>query len=100
MVKGIWRGLTNCEICIYDRNCGVTCCRRHRPDSCSESQTSVGNTSQEILNAASKYHHFESFLTDKDIICGPDPTLSVSIVQVPEAPRFAQHFEDDDDESL
>ena len=93
MLKGIWSGLTNCEICIYDRNCGVACCKRQEDNS-----DTLITDDKEILSTANRCNHFDSFLTDKDIIQSPDPTSSVHILQVPEIlPRFADHFEDDAD---
>ncbi len=94
MLKGIWNGLTNCEVCIYDLYCGIACCCK-RQDDHSESQMTADDTPQ---NTTNKYSHFESFLTDRDIIQAPDPTSSVSIIQVPEVPRFAEHLEDDNDQ--
>lgn len=85
MMKGIWSGITNCEVCIYDYSCGVSWCRRKRNNpgnflsdqsTCAEEIPDPTNTEQSkaLLDTLSEY----------DIVSSPDPTASVLIVQIPQ----------------
>ncbi len=53
---------------------------------------------QEMLNAAANPAGdsimFDDCLSEYDIVIGPDPTSSVSIVEVENPPRFVPHFQD------
>lgn len=86
MIKGLWSGLTNCERCIYDRACGFSCCNK-KPEACLDDQSdteALDTTSEGYTNL----HMFDNILPDYDIVSSPDPTSSVSIVQVPKKPRW------------
>lgn len=100
MMKGLWSGIANCEACIYDRSCGTCSCynacvfRSRQADH--ESAILISRTSAET--AAGLSSALVDTPSEYDIVSSPDPTSSVSIVQVPdlEVPRFATHFPDDD----
>lgn len=81
MIKGLWSGITNCEACIYDRNCGH--CIRRQPQSLLDDQSSL-TSPPESVDSGHCNKMLEDFLSEYDIVSAPDPTSSVSIVQVPE----------------
>lgn len=94
MIKGVWGGITNCEKCIYDRSCGTSyCC--WKPSETDDSEQS-NLASQEQLDTRPDHELSTTLVQNCDILHSPDPTSPVVIVQVPEVPRFAEHFPDDD----
>jgi hypothetical protein len=87
MMKGFWNGIRNCEVCIYDRSCGMSaCCCKRKP---TELATLISNNQSGDAST-------EDILSEYDVVLSPDPTSSVSIMEVPELPRFATHFSDED----
>ena len=98
MIKGIWRGLTNCEVCIYDRSCTPSCYKKR-------SDNSIGFYSnhsyvrpiitQEMMDTASlRFSIHDSVLQEDEVVEPPDPTTQVAIVQGKYIPQFPEHFQD------
>ena len=104
MMKGLWSGLVNCEICIYDKSCGTSCVhRKQRSNSNVSLNNQLGNSSITAPRTSSSHAAKSGLssamldtLSDYDIVESPDPTGSVRIIHIPEVPRY---FPDDEDSS-
>ena len=101
MMKGLWSGITNCEICIYDYSCGVSLCRKRRnsrgnflsdQSPCTEEITDPASTAQSeaLVDTLSDYDN---------IVSSPDPTGSVSVVEIPQVATYHMHTELEEDDS-
>ena len=94
MVKGLWSGLTNCEVCIYDYNCGTTCLclkKSRGADGVLDDQTPLPSPLEATEDSGHVNKMCENVLSEYEIVTVPDPTSSVSIVQVPQIPKFSEH---------
>lgn len=99
MIKGFWSGLSNCEICIYDRYCFLKCaCCYHKTKSTQSDVTSEESLHSQELEETADAHGFSSSLEGYDVIQSPDPTAPVSIVHVPKLPRYYEGDPTNDDD--
>lgn len=80
MIKGLWNGITKCEVCFYDRCCSVQpCgCTKRRSEN---SDALLSNNSRIALTPDAEPSNFD-IVSEYDIVASPDPTSSVLIVKV------------------